>query len=197
MHLLGAGLFVWQIHDPAVKADLFSTAILTPAGIYVIDPTPISKDMIGSATAAPVTGVIVTNANHARAAVAVAETFDVPIYARREAVAELDTNHVRQLGADRAPDGLQIIEIEGAAPGEIVLYRGDSGGTVVFGDAVINAGSYGFTLLPAKYCSSAKQMRVSLRQLLAFQFERMLFAHGMPILSQAHRRFSELLDGRS
>ena len=37
-------------------------------------------------------------------------------------------------------------------------------------------------------------MRRSLRQLLEFRFERLLFAHGTPIISGAHARLAELLE---
>jgi hypothetical protein len=64
---------------------------------------------------------------------------------------------------------------------------------MVIGDALINFEPYGFGLLPAKYCSNFKLMRRSLSQLLDYSFERMLFAHGMPILSRARERLELLL----
>ena len=84
--------------------------------------------------------------------------------------------------------GLAAITIEGAASGEMAFHFADSGGTLVVGDALINFEPYGFTMLPAKYCSNQKQMRGSLRQLLDWPFERLLFAHGSPILSSARAR---------
>mgnify|MGYP003694523459 CR=1 FL=1 len=38
-----ADLIIWQAHDQAVKADLFSTAIVTANGIFVVDPIPLRK----------------------------------------------------------------------------------------------------------------------------------------------------------
>jgi hypothetical protein len=37
-------------------------------------------------------------------------------------------------------------------------------------------------------------MRRSLRQLLTYRAERILFAHGTPILTGAHARLQQLLD---
>jgi glyoxylase-like metal-dependent hydrolase (beta-lactamase superfamily II) len=37
-------------------------------------------------------------------------------------------------------------------------------------------------------------MRESLRQLLDFQFERILFAHGEPLTTNAHARLTEILE---
>jgi len=71
------------------------------------------------------------------------------------------------------------------------------GGTLIVGDALINFESYGFTFLPAKYCSNQKQMRRSLRKLLDYRAQRMLFAHGTPILSDASERLRGLLESRN
>ena len=38
-----ADLFIWQAYDQAVKVDLFSTAIVTANGIFVVDPIPLRK----------------------------------------------------------------------------------------------------------------------------------------------------------
>ena len=64
----------------------------------------------------------------------------------------------------------------------------------IIGDALINFAPYGFTFLPAKYCSNQKQMRQSLGKLLAYKAERMFFAHGLPILSAASERLRGLLE---
>ena len=89
---------------------------------------------------------------------------------------------------------MQVVGIEGAAPGEIALYCRKRRRDAIVGDALINFGAHGFTFLPGKYCSNAKLMRKSLRRLLDFHFERILFAHGMPIIERGRDRLEELLD---
>ncbi len=91
------------------------------------------------------------------------------------------------------PANFAVVTIAGAAAGEIALHLCADGGTLIVGDALINMGSQGFTLLPAKYCDNQKKMRLSLRQLLDYPFERILFAHGEPVTAQAHARLAELL----
>lgn len=189
-------LGIWQVFDAQVKADLFATAMHTSGGVYLLDPFAIDRSEIAAAIDdAEVAGIIVTNANHARAAASLAAQFRTPLYLHSAARTEIDSDRCVELdrGADRPAD-LQIIAIDGAAAGEIAVYRAGDGGTLVFGDAVINSGSYGFTLLPAKYCTNVKQLRRSLRQLLDVEFERMLFAHGMPIMANARARLTDLLD---
>jgi hypothetical protein len=88
---------------------------------------------------------------------------------------------------------LTAVEVEGAAAGEIAIHSAVGDGTMVVGDALINFEPYGFALLPAKYCSNFKVMRESLSRLLDYSFDRMLFAHGLPILSRARERLEQLL----
>ena len=86
--------------------------------------------------------------------------------------------------------------IDGGPLGEMALHYVEDGGTMIIGDALINFDPYGFEFLPAKYCRNAKLMRRSLRKLLDFSFDRMLFAHGTPILSDARTRLEQLLTSR-
>ena len=79
-------------------------------------------------------------------------------------------------------------------PGEIALYHSPNGGTLIVGDALINFEPYGFTFLPGKYCLDEKEMRRSLLKLLDRKAERILFAHGLPIVSNATARLRRLLD---
>jgi hypothetical protein len=196
IHRLPPNAFVWQLHDPALKAELFSSGIVTSRGVYLVDPVPVDEDALSDAVGeAEVAGVIITNANHVRAAMATAELFDVPIHAHAEARSSLDTDEVVEIGhGEGSPPGLTSIPIKGAPAGEVALHCVRDGGTLIIGDAVIDLGAEGFGLLPAKHCTDPKQMRKSLRQLLDFDFERLLFAHGTPITADAKARFAGLLD---
>jgi glyoxylase-like metal-dependent hydrolase (beta-lactamase superfamily II) len=118
----------------------------------------------------------VTNANHQRASAEFSERFKVPIFAGAESFDDVQLN---------------AVAIDGAAPDEIALCVNQS---LIMGDALINFEPHGFTFLPAKYCTNFKRMRQSLRQLLDLDFERILFAHGIPITSRAHERLAQLLN---
>ena len=169
-------IVLWRFYDPSVKADLFSTAVVIGSGTYLVDPIPLASDaMVGLGRIA---GVIITNENHIRASSEFAARFRVPIYS---AV------------SDPFAPGLTSARIDGAPAGEIAVYCDVNGGAMFVGDALINFEPYGFTFLPAKYASNFKLMRKSLAKLLDYSFERMLFAHGMPILSQARERLELLL----
>jgi len=196
---LNASAFVWQQYDPAVKAEQCSCGIATSAGVYLVDPIPVEEDVLAQALGeATVAGVIVTNVNHARASLALATLFDVPLHSHPEARTALDTDEVVAIGYGAgSPPGLTSIHLKGAPEGEVALHCGRAGGTLIIGDALINFGSDGFAFLPAKYCTDAKQMRRSIRQLMDLDFEQLLFAHGTPISTRAKARLAELLDGGS
>lgn len=189
------GILIWQSYDPAVKADLFSTAMETPSGTYLIDPIALEADVIGDLEARrKVRGIVVSNENHERATRQFAEKFSAPVYLH-PAVGQVIAlpRAVELRDNDPFSPGLTAVAIDGGPAGEIALHYDANGGTMVVGDALINFEPYGFALLPARYCSDFKLMRRSLPKLLDYAFERMLFAHGTPILSRAHGRLAELL----
>jgi len=192
---VGRSLFIWQNYDPAVRADLFSTAIATRSGTFLIDPIPLAVDALASLLdVAPIAGVIVTNRNHLRDSAVFAHRFSVPIFAHRDTFPAGTLQGINVADGGNVCGELAVIGIEGAVGGEIALYSSANGGTLCIGDALINFEPYGFTFLPPNYCSDERQMRRSLKKLLAQPVERIFFAHGMPILSHAEERLRELLD---
>jgi hypothetical protein len=189
------GIFVWQAYDSKVKADLFPTALETQAGTYVVDPIPLGSDGLLSLRAhRKAAGIFVTNANHARAAAEFAKTFSIPLYVHDELRGSPDFRQATGLqDGEVFSRGLTAVAIDGGPAGEIALHYNNNGGTMIVGDALINFEPHGFGLLPAKYCLDANLMRRSLGKLLDYAFERMLFAHGTPILSGARVRVEQLL----
>jgi glyoxylase-like metal-dependent hydrolase (beta-lactamase superfamily II) len=192
---LGANLALWHAFDPKAKAELFSTACLTPHGTLLIDPIALSQpaveQLLGESRFA---GVVVTNANHWRASARFAQTFSLPIMAHPDSGGATDDSFEPLIDGQLIFDGIRVIAIPGGAPGEIALYRSDDNGTLIIGDALIHFDPYGFAFLPARYCANHDEMKQSLRKLVAFPAERMLFAHGTPIMSGASRRLQNLLD---
>ncbi len=192
---LGHRLLVWQAYDPSAKVDLVSSALFTDRGTVVIDPVPLNDISLAQLhDAGPIAGVIVTNRNHVRAAADFSARFSIPIFAHPDSYPEEKPPQFTPLRqSTKVFDALEVFEISGAVPGEVALYTAADGGTFIIGDALINFEPSGFTFLPRKYCANEKQMRQSLRQLLAKPSERMLFAHGTPITAQTGVRLRELL----
>lgn len=188
-------LHFWQAYDAEVKADLFSTAIRTTSGFLIVDPIPLQPklllQLIGTNA---VEGVFVTNVNHARSAAAFAEKFAAPIFTHSATRAAGELPAAREVNDGQIfVTEVRAVELQGGPAGEMAIYHDQNGGALIIGDALINFEPYGFTFLPPKYCLNAKQMRRSLRRLLDYNFERMLFAHGTPLMHSARRKFEELL----
>ena len=193
---IASNIAIWHGYDSAVKAELYSTCLGMSGGKYFIDPIPLVSEaldeLIGSNCVA---GIIITNSNHHRASAKFAEKLSVPLFGRTEAFPNKAACELKRVSdGDEISEELRAIGIEGAGDGEIALHYAPDGGTFIIGDALINFEPYGFTFLPTKYCSNQKQMQRSLRKLLAYKAERMLFAHGTPILSGVSQKLRALLD---
>jgi glyoxylase-like metal-dependent hydrolase (beta-lactamase superfamily II) len=190
---ISANYAFWHTYDRKLKAELFSTALLAGNELTVIDPIALPpahhKEL---ESLGPVVRIVITNANHARDAVAFAQSHSAPIFAPPELRVEVPLSH--SLQDDLAIGALRVIRIEGAADGEFALYHPDDAGTLIVGDALINFDPHGFSLLPRKYCSNRKQMIRSLRKLLDLDFARIFFAHGNPIMVRARERLESLLN---
>ncbi|HYR22044.1 MAG TPA: hypothetical protein VEP30_03845 [Chthoniobacterales bacterium] len=190
------GLFVWQYYDAAVKAELSSSAILASGKIYLVDPILLEAAQLDCLRQkAPPAGIIVTNANHARASAYYSKELSVPILAQRASFrGKKPPQFVEITGGRKICDDLDVIAIEGAVAGEIAVYDPLNGGTLIIGDALINFDPLGLTVLPRKYCLNERQLRQSLWERLTRPAERMLFAHGTPILSGANAHLRRLLE---
>lgn len=187
------GLFSWHGYDSGAKVDLFSTALRAGDSLVFVDPIPLRQESLLLMTAGIEPGaIILTNANHERAAALFRQKFSIPVSAAAESTAAVHLDKPLT-DADFVLHSLRCIMLPGAAPGEMAIHSPDHGGILCVGDALINLEPEGLRLLPRKYCEDAKGLKVSLQKLLQFSFEIMTFAHGMPIISGAKSRLQDLL----
>ena len=195
VELIVPGISIWRVYEPAVKAELFSTALTTDSGMYLVDPIPLRKDAMATLRApGDAVGIFITNANHDRAAAEFTRQFAVPTYVHQSLCETTEFAGAMGVQDGQALAGaLTAIAIDGGAAGEMALHCFQDGGTIVMGDTLINFEPHGFGLLPSKYCLDPKLMHRSLRKLLDYAFERIFFAHGNPILSGARAKVEQLL----
>lgn len=189
-------LSIAQGYDSTVKADLTCTMLRLNEGWLLVDPLPLAEEALAELTAdTNPFAILLTNANHERAAADYSKRFGAPIFAHLSAKGKIAVNVERWLEEGEPLFGqIEIMAIDGAAPGEIVLFFNDETGVMVVGDALIHLSNSGFTFLPGKYCEDEKLMQKSLRKLLLFSPEILTFAHGLPIISKASERLVELLE---
>ena len=187
-------LIFWQGYDPAVKVDLSSHALLTSGGWVIIDPIPLRQEALDELLSGKnVVAILITSANHERAAAAFKKRCSAPVVAHREAAPGLTIvpDQFLEDGADFL--GLTVISLPGFVPGEIALHTPGHGGVMLMGDALINLQPGGLAILPDKYCSDARTARKSLQKLVALSFELVTFAHGLPITTGAKLQIGNLL----
>lgn len=189
------GCLFWQLYDPAVKADLSSTALLTEAGVLIIDPVALSAEGLEHLRAmGNPCAVIATNANHARAGQAIAEAFSIPVYAHEEALNDPDFAGAKALPPASELGLENIVELPGFGLGEVALLTAGPEPVLVVGDALIHMESFGFDLLPAKYCQNRKQGEKSAKQLADLDFEVLCFAHGTPLRGLAREKLRSIVN---
>jgi glyoxylase-like metal-dependent hydrolase (beta-lactamase superfamily II) len=193
LQLVAPGLFVWQMYDETVKAELTSCAVSVGGALVLIDPIPLSPDAMDGLLGHGQPAVIVlTNGNHARAAEQYRDRFRIAVAASREAEEELGFAPDEYLAdGDSLAGVLTVHALPGAGPGEIALHH--DAGRLHVGDALINFEPNGFSRLPDKYCTAPAKLRESLRKLLPLEFSLLTFAHGLPLVTRAHERLAQLV----
>jgi len=196
---LGGGCYFWQAFSPAVKTDLTCAAFHAGRDWFFVDPIPLAPPALDELAGRDVGdgAVLLTNGNHERAAAAFRDRFRVPVIGHADTAPEITIALDRVVGdGDILFGQFEVIALPGAAAGE-VAYLHAATGTLCVGDALIHLDPLGFAPLPAKYCRAARDLRAALPHLLDFAFDQITFAHGTPILSNAHARLASLIDSLS
>lgn len=180
-------LAIWHGFNPEVRCDCGSSAIFTEEGWIVFDPIPLEEnawaELLGRGR---VRAIALTSGNHQRHSLALKKLLPAPIIAPEPARGEIEADEWLTEGDTLA--GFSLIELPGAAPGEAAWCDGKH---LVLGDALIHFDQLGF--LPDKYCTNPVQLRHSAQKLLKRNFETLLFAHGLPIVSHAREKIAALL----
>ena len=189
---IAPGLFFWSAFDPDIKTDLSCCAYVQGEGLILIDPIPLAEPAWEELRkAGQPRAILLTNENHARAADQYRQRHQIPIIVPPLAKPNLGLKADGYVMGTDVIYGLKPISIPGATLGETAYYH--SKGFLFLGDAVINAGSNGLSLLPDKYCSDPQLNRESLKKLLSLSFTIVTFAHGLPLRTNAHAQLHNLL----
>ena len=181
---IGDGLAVWHGFDPEVRCECSSTAVLTGQGWVIFDPIPLSVAAWAELLAvAKVHAIALTSGNHQRDSLALRPVLKTSIHAPDTAQGEIEADVWCKEGD--AVAGFFLIGLPGGAPGEAAWCDGRH---LIVGDALIHLDQ--LELLPDKYCSNSAELRKSIKKLWGLEFESVFFAHGLPLLSQAHRKIA-------
>jgi len=186
------GIFFWQSYSPEHKVDFTAHAILLGQELVCFDPVPLADKAFAklSALGKPA-AIVVTNANHERACQEWQQQWGVSIWATKES--GLSIKGLKFFAPDAVTwKGFELHQLPGGSPGEL-SFRVGSQSLVLLGDAIVNLPDHPLQLLSERYCESREALKKSLADLVLVPFERLLMAHGRPILHGASKKVTELL----
>jgi hypothetical protein len=178
----------WGGFQTSIKCDCGSCAFRRPEGWIVFDPVPLaSRAWRLLLDVAPVHAIVLTSGNHQRESLTLGTLHRAPIHAPDDARGEVDATTWHKPGS--ILNGFEMIPLPGGGPGEAAWCDGHS---LVLGDAVTHLDS--LAILPDKYCSSQPDLRRSLRLLPELAFDRIFFAHGLPLITDAREAVTAFVE---
>jgi len=186
------GVLRWSAFSPHHKVELTSNLVRAGAEWFLFDPIPLddaARERL--LRIAPVSAIVLTNANHERDSAEWRERTGATVFAPRGTLVEIP--QAEPLPDGRVPwRGWELLPLDGGALGE-TAFRLCERPLVVFGDAMFHLPEYGLDVLPAKYCLDNGRLREQLRALCAEAFDTALFAHGTPLPHAASQQIAARL----
>ena len=188
-------VLTWSRLSERHDYDFSGHLIRHPEGNLCIDPVePIEADLDRLA-AIGATRVLLTNRNHTRAANLLRARLGA-----RTAIHSKDIDYARSQGAEiddvlevgERIGPLQVVGVPGKSPGEVALFWQERK-LLIVGDAIIGNPPGRCGLLPEKVMDDPVQLKQSIEDLLALDFDTLLMGDGVSILSGAEDRLKELV----
>ena len=189
-------LFGWSVFDESRNIDFHGLAWVRAGGNVVVDPVPMSAhDEAHLGKLGGVATIVVTNSDHTRDAVALAEKFGARILGPR---GERDGFPVRCDGwlgqDDTVVPGLVAHEVAGSkTPGELALVL--EGTTLITGDLVRAHEGGRLRLLPDAKLTDGAAARASARRLAALaDIDAVIVGDGWLVFRHGAEALRELVD---
>lgn len=199
------GIFTWGATYADKPWDLNGYAIRLDGGTALVDPpAPEEDDWRQFDALTPILKIVLTNRDHVREAGLFQARYGARLVAGAEEVVQLAPvgidEPVRE--GDLIAGALRVIHLPGKSPGEIGLYLDPAhhavsrelGGILLLGDAIIGHPPGALGLIPEPKLDDPAQLKRSLRKLLAYDFEVLLFCDGQPVLSGGKLKLAEFFN---
>lgn len=188
-------IFTWPWFSEPHGYNFNGHFIRHAGGNLCVDPVEPSDEDLDEMARQGVARILITNRNHSRAANKIRARTGA-----RTAIHPADAPHARSEGAE-LDDELNpsdkvgpfvVIDAPGKSLGEVVLHW-PKRKILLVGDALVGDPPGKCKLLPDKVVDDPLRLRDSARQLLALDFDILLFGDGVPILQSAKERLRELV----
>jgi glyoxylase-like metal-dependent hydrolase (beta-lactamase superfamily II) len=190
-----ADLWGWSVFNPERNIDFHSTLWQRPAGNIAFDPLPQSEhDRQHLLSLGPLAFIVITNSDHVRDAVALAEATGAKLAGPRGEQGEFPVRCDRWLAeGDQLVEDLEIVTFEGSkTPGELACII--AGHTLITGDLLRAHQAAQLMLLPdAKLSNKPRAIADVKRRLGSRELEAVLVGDGWPIFRDGQRALRELI----
>jgi glyoxylase-like metal-dependent hydrolase (beta-lactamase superfamily II) len=197
MHEILPRIFTWGSTYEDRPWDLNGYALALDADTILIDPpAPEDADWPKFEALEPFSRIILTNRDHVRDAELFRRRFCARLVTGLHEVAQFAPVVVDETVRDGhvIAGALRVIELPGKSPGEIaLLLEREHGGVLFLGDAIIGNPPGKLGLIPEQKLDDPTLLRKSLRKLLDYDFNVLLFCDGKPVLRNGRKAVEEFL----
>jgi hypothetical protein len=195
---IAPGLWYWTAPHPAWRGaidwpeDVSCVCYRAPQTTVLIDPLlpPCEKDAFWSFVddlGGPV-DVLLTASWHRRDAHEIAQRYGATVWAHERARPHVDF----PTRSDTLPEGVEAFTPDADREGQVAFYLPEHE-TLVVAEFFMGTGD-GLKLCPSPALRDVDAFHRSMRRLLDLPIERVLVAHGEPVLGDGRRRIAEALD---
>ena len=196
MREIVSGIQTWPWFSEPHGYDFNGHLVRDSGGNICVDPVEPSDADLDAIAGEGVSRIVLTNRNHSRAANRIraatgAKTIIHADDAEHAQSQDTEIDGALTVGARIGP--FDVISAAGKSPGEIALYW-DERKILIVGDAVIGNPPGACALLPERVMDDPARLRGSVRELLALDFDILLFGDGVAILEDAKARLQELVE---
>ncbi len=190
------GIFSWPWFSQRHGYDFNGTLVRDEEGNLCVDPVEVDEATLDLLADEGVAWILITNRNHVRAANRVRARTGAPV-----AIHPADAAYAREQGAtidaplevDERIGPFRVIGVPGKSPGEVALHD-PSRRLLIVGDAVIGNPPGRLSLLAERVLDDPRQLRASVRRLVALDVAALIVGDGVSILSGAGARLRELVE---
>ena len=185
-------IYGWSVFDERLNIDFHSVLWVRPEGNLVIDPLPLSEhDRIHLEQLGSVSTIVITNSDHTRASISLAEATGARILGPVDERAQLECDDWLNDG-DVVVPGLTVMTLQGSkTPGELALLLEET--TLITGDLIRAHEAGRLCLLPDPKLSDKEKAVASLRRLTELPWiEAVLPGDGWPVFRGGARALAEL-----
>lgn len=196
-HLHRPDLFSWASFDLSRNVDFNGWLWVRPEGNVAIDPMPmIQHDREHLESLGGLAWVVITNSDHTRDALALAERYGARLCGPRAEQESFPFPCDRWLGeGDEVVPGLSVLALHGSkTPGELALLLDRT--TLFTGDLVRAHRAGTLMMLPDAKLTDRESAVASVRRLAALtEVEAVLVGDGWPVFRGGHTLLQELVAG--